>query len=86
MFLLSLATNAVDSTLFAGFASAVSLVSYGGGSNLGVQQSQISTYLPVLFFRSAATIGAILMTYYADAFPQSRAVNFGSFVANTMAG
>lgn len=56
----------------AGFASAVSLVSYGGGSNLGIQQDQINRYMPVYFFRSAATIGAILMTYYADRYPLSK--------------
>ena len=55
-----------------GFGAAVALVSYGGGSNMGIQYDQIKNYLPVYFFRSAATIGAILMAYYADRYPGSR--------------
>lgn len=62
----------------------VSLTSHVGGAVLGTQQAMLATYVPMYLFRTAATIGALLWTYYADRYPTNKAINFGSFIANTL--
>lgn len=70
--------------LIAWFAFFVSLTAYTGGVALTTQTTMISSYAPTFFYRSAASIGAILMILYADRWPLNRAINFGSFTVNTL--